>query len=65
MAVAIATGDLAVPVVNAEFRSLVAANFPPALNGGPLGVKMAARTACAASFYIPPAIRIGNDMMGF
>jgi hypothetical protein len=63
--VAITAGDAAAPIVDAEFGSLIATDLAAGINGGLLGVVVAAGAIAAAASNIPTSIGVWHDMMGF
>jgi hypothetical protein len=63
-AVAVAAGDAAVLIVDAQLRALIAADGAAALDGFALGFVVAAGAFSAAAFHIPSPVRVRDDMVG-
>ena len=59
----IGTLDLAIHTVNDELSFLVLADFSSSINGLFFRVVVTAGALCAASFYIPTSVRVGNNVM--
>ena len=55
--------DASVHTVNNKFGALVSADLPTGIDGLLFGREMAARSLCAAAFYIPATLGIVNNMM--
>jgi hypothetical protein len=63
IAVAVALGDSAVPVVNDQLGMLSAADLTSPVDGVLLIIEVARGATTAALPDIPPAATTGNDMM--
>jgi len=63
IAVAIALGDFAVPVVDNQLGALVATDFPGSVDGVLLQVEVPRSTVAAALLDIPPAVPIRDDVV--
>lgn len=64
-AVAIAVGDAAVEIVDAQFGALVSAHLPSSAYRLPLRIVMAGGTLAPAALDVPAPGGRGNDMVGF
>ena len=53
----------AVSVVDAKLGALIAAGFPPTVNGIPLGAVVAACAVGTAALYIPASFRVRYNMV--
>ena len=60
---AIALGDSAIPVVDNQLGTLVAADLPAPVDGVLLIIEMARGAAAATLLNIPPAAPTGDDVM--
>jgi hypothetical protein len=65
IAVAIALGDFAVPIMDNQLRALVAADLPAPVDGVLLPVEVTRSTAATAPFDVPPVASIRDDVMRF
>lgn len=61
---AVAAGDAAILIVDAEFGALIAADLATPINSFPLGVRMYARASCSTPFHVPSAVWIRYDVVG-
>ena len=64
VAVTVAAGGPAVPVVDPQLGVLIATDRPCAIDRILLGVEVAAGTASTAALHVPAALRVGHDMTG-
>lgn len=60
---AVAAGDAAILIVDAEFGALIAADLATSINSFPLGVSMYARASCSTPFHVPSAVWIRHDVV--
>jgi hypothetical protein len=65
VAVTVAAADAAVQIVNTQFGALVATHFPTLIDSLLLGFVMAAGALATTPLYIPAAIGVMNDVMGW
>jgi len=63
VAVAIALGDFAIPVVDNQLGSLVAADLPGPVDGVLLPVEVPRSTTATATLDVPSAAPIRDDVM--
>lgn len=62
---AVAAGDAAILIVDAEFGALIAADFATPINSFPLGVRMYARASCSTRFTSHPPFGFGTTWWDF
>ena len=60
---AIATSDPAIPIVNTQFSSLIAADLSRSIDSNTFCFEVAARPLRATSPDVPTAVWIGDNMM--
>lgn len=60
---AVAAGDAAILIVDAEFSALIAADLATPIDSLPLGVGMYARASCPTPFHVPSAVGIRYDVV--
>src|SRR3954454_23553234 len=65
VAVAVAPADLAVPVVDAQLSTLIAADLAAAVARLALRVEVGRHARGAAPPHVPAAARVGDDVVGF
>lgn len=63
IAVAIALGDFAIPIVDDQLRALVLADLPGPVDGVLLPVEIPRSTTATAPLDVPPAAPIRDDVM--
>jgi len=64
ISVGIGLADLAVLVVDLEFRTGVAAHFAPMIDRFPFRVEVTTGALSAAATDVPACVRVGHNVMG-